>query len=118
MAAAMFQDSLSLLGEEAKRHGHEPLYTSEDVDRAVALWRTIPYGERKALPGNLAFTFRDAGHILGSAMAEILYQGKKIVFTGDLGNSPSPLLHDTEVITDATYLIIESVYGDRNHERR
>ena len=118
MAAAMFQDSLSLLGEEAKRHGHEPLYTSEDVDRAFALWRTIPYGERMALPGNLAFTFRDAGHILGSAMAEILYQGKKIVFTGDLGNSPSPLLHDTEVITDATYLIIESVYGDRNHERR
>ncbi len=42
--------------------------------------------------------------------------GKNIVFTGDLGNSPTPLLRDTEVVTDATYMVMESVYGDRNHE--
>ena len=40
----------------------------------------------------------------------------KIVFTGDLGNSPTPILRDTEVVTDADYLVMESVYGDRNHE--
>ena len=45
-----------------------------------------------------------------------MYRGKKIVFTGDLGNSPAPLLRDTEPLTDTTYLIMESVYGDRNHE--
>jgi metallo-beta-lactamase family protein len=63
-------------------------------------------------------SFKDAGHILGSGMLEILYNGKKIVFTGDLGNSPSPILRDTEAVTDADYLIMESVYGDRNHESR
>ncbi|NCU28976.1 MAG: MBL fold metallo-hydrolase [Candidatus Moranbacteria bacterium] len=51
-------------------------------------------------------------------MLEIIYNDKKIVFTGDLGNSPSPLLPDTEIIKDANYLIMESVYGDRNHEER
>ena len=51
-------------------------------------------------------------------MIEMIYNSKKIVFTGDLGNSPSPLLPDTEIITDADYLIMESCYGDRNHEER
>ena len=63
-------------------------------------------------------TFLNAGHILGSAMIEFIYNGKKILFTGDLGNSPSPILPDTEKVTDADYLIIESVYGDRNHESK
>jgi metallo-beta-lactamase family protein len=51
-------------------------------------------------------------------MVEFIYNGKKILFTGDLGNSPSPILPDTETITDADYVIMESVYGDRNHESR
>jgi metallo-beta-lactamase family protein len=51
-------------------------------------------------------------------MAEISFNKKKIVFTGDLGNSPSLLLRDTEEITDANYMVMESVYGDRNHESR
>ncbi|MGH7249893.1 MAG: MBL fold metallo-hydrolase RNA specificity domain-containing protein, partial [Minisyncoccia bacterium] len=66
----------------------------------------------------LTVTFLNAGHILGSAMIEFKYNGKKIIFTGDLGNSPSPLLPDTDKVTDADYLIMESVYGDRNHESR
>jgi len=51
-------------------------------------------------------------------MIEFILNGKKIVFTGDLGNSPSPLLPDTEKIKDIDYLVMESVYGDRNHESR
>src|SRR3989344_5790624 len=51
-------------------------------------------------------------------MIEFTHQGKKNVFTGDLGNSPAPLLRDTETITDADYLIMEAVYGDRNHEAK
>ena len=49
-------------------------------------------------------------------MIEFHYNGKKIVFSGDLGNTPTPLLRDTEVISDANVLLIESVYGDRNHD--
>jgi metallo-beta-lactamase family protein len=59
--------------------------------------------------------FRDAGHVLGSAIIEITRNGKKIAFTGDLGNSPTPLLRPAENVTDANYLLIESVYGDRDH---
>jgi metallo-beta-lactamase family protein len=51
-------------------------------------------------------------------MIEFEYNGKRLVFTGDLGNSPAPLLQDTEPITNANYLVMESVYGDRNHEDR
>lgn len=85
---------------------------------------------------------KDSGHILGSAMYEISVAGgditangkaggvggaakgtatktnKKIVFTGDLGNSPALFLRDTDSITGATHLIMESVYGDRNHESK
>jgi metallo-beta-lactamase family protein len=60
----------------------------------------------------------DSGHILGSAMVEISDGKTKTVFTGDLGNSPSLLLNDTENIKDADYIIMESVYGDRNHESK
>ena len=51
-------------------------------------------------------------------MIKFTSNGKNILFTGDLGNSPSPILPDTDKITDIDYIIMESVYGDRNHELR
>ncbi len=110
-------DSIVILSKEAERNNQEPLYTKEDVERAMELWETKDYHEEfKA--GEFGVKIKDAGHILGSSMYEFSYNGKKIVFTGDLGNSPAPLLRDTEVVDDADYLIMESVYGDRNHEDR
>jgi metallo-beta-lactamase family protein len=82
------------------------------------LWEGFEYHNVIKITDNLEVSFRDSGHILGSAMVEFIYYGKKILFTGDLGNSPSPLLPDTEAINDIDYLIMESVYGDRNHESR
>lgn len=83
-----------------------------------SLWKTIPYHQKTRITPDFEVYLKDAGHVLGSCMYEVLYNGKKIVFTGDLGNSPTPLLKDTEDITDADYLIMESVYGDRNHESK
>lgn len=116
ITAVMLEDSLGLLTREAVRHGVSPLYSKEDISRTLSLWKTIPYHSPVSLKGGIIFNFKDAGHILGSAMIELTYNNKKIVFTGDLGNSPAPLLRDTEVIEDADYLVMESVYGDRNHE--
>jgi metallo-beta-lactamase family protein len=87
----------------------------------MTLWKSVDYhqplffgeGDEK-----VTVVFRDAGHVLGSSMIEFAYGSKKVVFTGDLGNSPAPLLRDTEVLTDTDYLLMESVYGDRNHEDR
>ncbi|MBI3633454.1 MAG: MBL fold metallo-hydrolase [Candidatus Vogelbacteria bacterium] len=112
----MLVDSLGILGKEAKYNKRDPIYDEEDVRLAMTFWdEGIPYHKTFDM-GNFRVTFKDSGHILGSTITELVYNGKKIVYTGDLGNSPSVLLKDTEVITDADYLIMESVYGDRNHE--
>lgn len=116
LAPFMLEDSLKLLMGEAERKGKEPLYGPEDVHMALSLWHDIPYHAKTPLHGGIDIFLKDAGHILGSAMIEMTYNHKKIVFTGDLGNTPTPLLRDTEDITDADYLVMESVYGDRNHE--
>lgn len=118
LSRLMLEDSLKILEEEARQYGQLPLYDKEDVEKSLSLWKTLPYHTARELAGGLHVYFKDAGHILGSAMIEIAYNGKKIVFTGDLGNSPSPLLKDTENIADADYILMESVYGDRNHESR
>jgi metallo-beta-lactamase family protein len=111
-----FIDSIGLLSKEAKKKGKEPIYGEKDVEKTMSLWKIIPYKTQIEISDNLKAVFKDAGHILGSAMIEFEHKGKKVVFTGDLGNSPAPLLRDTEKITDVDYLIMESVYGDRNHE--
>lgn len=120
-AKLMLIDSLGVLEKESKRNKRqEVIYNEKDVNMAMDLWETAHYGEFFPVGGFNA-VLRDAGHILGSAMveAEFPYDGgtetQKIVFSGDLGNSPEPLLKDTEKINDADFLVVESTYGDRSH---
>lgn len=100
-----------------------PLYSDVDVDQAVAQWRGREYNEIYEINENISFRFQDAGHILGSAITEIWVldpeNGKriKLVFSGDLGNVPSVLLRKYEYITEADYVIVESCYGDRIHQK-
>ncbi len=93
-----------------------PLYEMADFNQAFSQWQTIPYDTQTQFAPDFSVYLKDAGHILGASMYEFTYRGKKITFTGDSGNSPSPLLRNTEPITDADYLILDSVYGDKNHE--
>jgi len=113
----MLADTAHLLSKDIE-NGLDKIYTKENIEKAMSLWETIEYGQKLNVDHGFQFSYKDAGHILGSGMLEIIYNDKKIVFTGDLGNSPSPILKDTENITDADYLIMESCYGDRNHEER
>ncbi len=113
----MLEDTAQILSKNTE-FDLDKIYTPENIKLAMSFWNAITYHEKVTITPNLEVSLRDAGHILGSAMAEFIYNGKKILFTGDLGNSPSPLLPDTEVVTDADYLIMESAYGDRNHENR
>jgi metallo-beta-lactamase family protein len=117
LALPMLRDTINILSRD-KVHALDQIYTEETLETAFSLWEGKPYHTPFTLPTDITITFKDAGHILGSAIVECSINGVKAVFTGDLGNSPSPLLPDTEVITDATYMVIESVYGDRNHEGR
>jgi metallo-beta-lactamase family protein len=113
----MLADTAHLLSHDTE-HNLASIYTEENIKKAMNLWETLEYGQKLNIDHGFQFSFKDAGHILGSGMLEIIYNNKKIVFTGDLGNSPSPLLPDTDIINDADYIIMESCYGDRNHEQR
>ncbi len=109
----MLEDTIRILSHENDEI--KAMYTEGNVDKAISLWEGVPYHQNINIDHGFKMQFLDSGHILGSAMLEIIYNEKKIVFTGDLGNSPSPLLRDTEKISGVDYLIMESVYGDRNH---
>ena len=113
LATLMFDDAIKVMAQESRGN---PLYERSDVERALSLWQGHDYHESFALSDSVAAEFHDAGHILGSSMVQVTREGKRILFTGDLGNSPDPLLNDTEAPSGAEYIVMESVYGDRTHE--
>ncbi|MDP2651139.1 MAG: MBL fold metallo-hydrolase [bacterium] len=111
----MLIDAARIAERNAREEGGTPIYTTHDVEQALKLWKVFNYHEVKEFGGFKVEPY-DAGHILGSAMLKFTFpSGKSILFTGDIGNSPSPLLKNTEVVTGAEYILMESVYGDRNH---
>ena len=117
LAVFMLEDTAEILSSN-RNLNLDKIYTAESIKLAFSLWQGFEYHEKIQITPELEVSFLNAGHILGSAMVQFIYNGKKILFTGDLGNTPSPLLPDNEKVTDADYLIMESVYGDRNHESR
>lgn len=117
LAAIMYEDAVHIMRSEVEKHGCDMLYETEHAEKALALWKTHDYHEPFTAAG-AHVEFLDAGHILGSAMIRVTRGERAILFTGDLGNSPEPLLADTEAPTGADYILMESVYGDRLHEGR
>lgn len=121
-------DSGRIQEEDARyhnRHGTsrhepaEPLYTEEDAKRVQGLFRPVDYHQFQDLPGGGTFRFRPAGHILGSAWAEIYFaDGQRIVMSGDIGRWDRPLLVDPEIPDFAEYMVCESTYGDRLHQEQ
>ena len=112
----ILRDSVGILDEDAARLGKVPLYEEKDVDVTFSLVETLEYHEEKEVVSGLSVYLRNTGHILGSASVRIKdEEGTALALTGDIGNSPSPLLPDWEPITDADTLLMESTYGDRLH---
>jgi metallo-beta-lactamase family protein len=98
----------------------EPLYTMRDVDRMLPLLRPTEYGQSVRINDHLHAIFHDAGHILGSAMIELRLSDHshplRLVLTGDLGQIGKPIVKNPEAILAADYVVMESTYGDRDHE--
>lgn len=122
LARLNLDDSLHILEDEAQRYKEQPIFSEEDI---IGCWKNThgkPYHKEVQITPNIKFRLNDAGHILGSSIVEVFLSegGKniKIVFSGDLGNPPTPLLMPTEFIKDADYILVESAYGDRLHEDR
>ena len=108
--------------KEGRRGPHPeiPLFTAEDVERTIPLLEDTEYGREVRLGEGLSVTFHDAGHILGSAMLEVAVRenggARRIVFSGDIGQRNKPLVRDPAVFRRTDYLVMESTYGDREHE--
>lgn len=93
-----------------------PLYTERDAFDCLRQFKTVKYGELVQLPGGAQFRFSPAGHILGSAFAEIFFDnGERILMGGDLGRYNTPIIKDPTTMESAEYLVLESTYGDRLH---
>ena len=110
---------------KAKRSGEDmiqPVYTLDDAIGALSRFRPCRYGERLRVAEGVEVRFTDIGHLLGSACIELWLteqrQTKKIVFSGDVGNTKQPLIKDPQAVEETDYLVIESTYGNRLHQRR
>ena len=105
-----------------RKQGKKPfelLYDVDDVADTMALFRTLPYGETREIVPGLRATFHDAGHILGSASVAFDYdkwgKRRRLLFTGDLGQTNTPFLRDPEPVEGVDALVTECTYGDRDH---
>ena len=101
-------------------HPEIPLYTAEEATAVFPLLQETPYNERVHLNEHAWVRFHDAGHILGSAMIEIGLREngreRRVVFSGDIGQWDKPIVRDPSLFEQADYLVMESTYGDRDHE--
>lgn len=114
----MLRDSVGIMDMEARERGRPPLFKEEDVNLFLSLIKTVEYKEKIQTAPGIEVTLRNTGHILGSASVRIEGgDGTVLAITSDIGNSPSPLLPDAEHIKDADVVVLESVYGDRLHDK-
>ena len=97
----------------------EPLYNDDDVRQTIKLFDRKKYGESFDVAQDINITYHDAGHILGSSIVEVTLSDtnplRKLVFSGDLGNSCTALLRDPVRLSEANAVIMESTYGNRDH---
>ncbi len=131
LAEIMLYDSANIqekdaewLTKKALRAGKkalfEPLYTVEDVKKAVTSFDRKSYDKIEHLGRGVKYRFVDAGHILGSGTLELWYQDspreKRIVFSGDIGKKSNPIINDPQHVEAADYVVMESTYGNRLHK--
>lgn len=113
IAPIILRDSYEIMEREVES---KLLFAEKDIDQALQQWETLEYDNKIELDDQIEIRFKEAGHILGSALVEVWDEEKKIVVSGDLGNESTPLLKNPQTIEQADYVVMESAYGDREHE--
>lgn len=109
-------DSVSIMSNDEIKFGDQPLYREEDVAKAMSMFKVLDYGVRQQVADGVEIRFFDSGHMLGSASVEVWSEGKKIVFSGDIGNKNAPIIQDPQYTDEADYIVCESTYAGRVHE--
>jgi metallo-beta-lactamase family protein len=101
----------------SKHNPARPLYETNDVKRCLKQFSSLSFDKEHRLSNNLSLTFKHAGHILGSASVQLKTKGKKIVFSGDIGRYNDPIMLDPEGFLETDFLVVESTYGNRIHDK-
>ncbi|MBI5729454.1 MAG: MBL fold metallo-hydrolase [Candidatus Magasanikbacteria bacterium] len=116
LAELIMEDALGVMTYDHKKMGKPIIYDEMHIAGVMEAFKAVEYDTPLAV-GGMTVTFRDAGHIFGSAFIEFEAEGKRVVFSGDVGNVKVPILRDTEALpAKLDALICESTYGDRLHE--
>lgn len=122
-SVGLYLKDLEWQNKKAARGGkkqQEPVMTVADAERVSELIQPLAYRKRLVPLQGLELEFADAGHILGSAIIQLWIKGnqamRKLVFSGDLGNPATVLMHDPTEIGQADVVLLESTYGNRNHQ--
>jgi len=132
LADIMLRDSAHIQESDAewknrkgKRSGKAdalPLYTMADAEKTLEQLVPCSYGETVRVSEEITLRFTDAGHMLGSAFGELCAtedgETKKLVFSGDIGNLNQPIIRDPSLVTEADFVVMESTYGNRRHEKQ
>jgi len=118
MDAAKIQESdIKYLNKKRRETGEPakaPVYTSADAEESLRYLEGVAYAKKRRM-GNFSVVLHDAGHILGSALVDAEVEGRRILFTGDLGRRKMPIIRDPVQVQEADYLIMEATYGNRLH---
>jgi metallo-beta-lactamase family protein len=116
LCGVMLPDSGHLQEKEAEWRGGAPLYTVAQAEACLGRFIAVDYAAPfKPHPG-VRCVLHDAGHILGSAIVDVLVEGKRLVYSGDLGQPGRPIVADPSAVAEADVLLVESTYGDRDHK--
>jgi metallo-beta-lactamase family protein len=125
-SARIHEEDASFKKKRHKREGRKgrypevPLYSVKDAERALPLAQSVPYNKSIPLKDQWEVRFHDAGHILGSAIIEVIVREKgrqeTVLFSGDIGQWNRPLMKDPTVFDHADYIVMETTYGNRDHE--
>lgn len=127
LAAVVLRDSAKLQTEDAEyaaRKGYskhkqpKPLYTIEDAEQAISLFKTVEFRKPVEVAEGFSVTFYPSGHILGAAFLDVTIEDKRLLISGDMGRPQHPILNPPDRIPSGEFdaYIVESTYGDRDHE--
>lgn len=117
LAQLIMEDALAIMTYDHQKFGKPILFKKTDIDTVMRQFKPIDYYQNFELMPGIMIKFYDAGHIFGSVFIEIKAEGKKIVFSGDIGNINVPILRDTDSLPAGLDAVVcESTYGDRLHE--
>ncbi|MDZ4742983.1 MAG: MBL fold metallo-hydrolase [Verrucomicrobiota bacterium] len=126
MAALVLKDSAKVQAQDIQRLNRkreragedrlDPLYSAQDVQNTLTLFRPLEYKSPQQIAPGIVVRMREAGHMLGSASIEVRADGKTVVFSGDLGPRGAAILQDPDPFECADLVFLESTYGDRNHK--